>query len=246
MAPVVIVTAVTESYFPGVVALANSLINSPGAELHCFCFGDQSLVDSVKALGIHAHPAPEWDVNYPTSENWPEAVPASYFRLMIPRLFADEERVVWVDADCIVVDSLEPLAQMEFSQPVAAVYIPNDRYKLGFQVRGLPAELASIQCTFNGLLVFNIAEWNWQDITRQCEAVMNSETDLVFRYIDQSVLSYVLRGNFHHLAPEWQVFAGRKTKIPHQAKILHWVGAGLPWRDEVNNQATWNQYAAAT
>ncbi len=75
---------------------------------------------------------------------------------------------------------------------------------------------------------------------------MNTRNDLDFKYVVQSVLNYVLRGNFLELSYNWQVFANRKTAKElidnRQAKILHYVGA-LPWKDDMRNIDIWRKYA---
>lgn len=244
-----IITAVTANYFPGLIALRNSLVANAGIDykLHCIVFGDEALTERIEAAGVTAIPDPQWSARYPTSERWPEPVPSSFSRLYVPRLFPDCERAIWLDSDCVVVRSLEPLTQMRFAQPVATVFINNERYELLFNVTNLPPELHRIRATFNGLLVYNIAEWNRQGITERCREVMEADTDLIFRYIDQSVLSYVLRGNFHRLGLEWQHFANRKTEISPAARVLHWVGGkgNAPWLLEMNHASIWRQYHEA-
>jgi len=235
-----VVTAATESYWPGVKALAASFENAgPGFELHCICYGD--LADRCRELGIVPLEPVDWVEKYPEGDRWFRQVPASYARLNLPRQF-DVDRLIWIDADCIIQKPLTPLAELDFPQPVAAYYRGDENYTLGFQVPNAPAYLRNVRCTFNGLLVFNVPEWNRRGITEACALAM--ETGLVFRFIDQSVLSYVLQGDFYRLGAEWQCFANRKDAPLKSARILHWVG-GLPWRDELPNAEIWREYAAS-
>lgn len=230
-----VVTAATPDYFPGVEALAASFVNAgSGFELHCICYGD--LHARCEEIGVIPVEPVDWAGVYPPSDKWPEPVPASYCRLNLPRQF-DADRIVWIDSDCIIRRPLTPLAIMSFSEPVAALYRYDENYQLGFQTRGLPVAMHQVRCTFNGLLVFNAPEWNRLRITERCRDAMHMR-GVTWRFIDQSVLSYVLGGNFHHLGDEWQWFANRKAEIPKSARILHWVG-GLPWRDDLPNVDEW-------
>ena len=233
-----LVTAATPDYFPGVRSLAASFKNAgPGFRLYCVCYGD--LADECRALGVTPIDPVDWSGQYPGSEVWPEGPPSSYARLNAPRMFPDCERIIWLDADAIIQKPLTKLAQMTFSEPVAAVYRPEHNFRLAFQVRNLPPELNEVRCTCNGLLVFNVPEWNRLDITERCAEAMALD-DLVYRYIDQSVLSYVLNNNWHHLGGEWICFANRKVLT--DAAILVWAGV-VPWRDPVPNIDIWARYS---
>jgi lipopolysaccharide biosynthesis glycosyltransferase len=244
-----LVTAATVEYWPGVVALYNSFKQNagPGFEFYAILYGEK-LQAKGRALGLNVLQPPNWMDQYPTSSEWPKQTPAAYARLVLPTLFPDRERVIWLDADCIITKPLAELASMKFSEVVAAVKFDTGPYTMGFQVRNVPPDMRDLRMPFNGLLVFNVAEWNRQRITEQCREAM-TKTNLVFQFADQSVLGYVLRGRFHGLEYRWQFFANRHgQEIPHNAVILHWVGtlSSTPWMKHCHHQAEWDKYAAAT
>jgi len=229
----VVVTALDAKFRPGLVALANSIgQNSPSVEIHAYTFGEVEPVAGVTMI-----PAPKWDIRYPVSDHWPESSQPSMSRLMLPRLY--DERIVWIDADSVVVGSLAPLFEMSFKEPVATVYLDWDTYRLGFCVPNVHPSLRAIRTPFNATMVFNTQVWNDMGITEQCAAATHE--DLYFRFVDQSVLGYVLKGNFHRLDMQWSWFANRKWNIPADAKILHWPG-GLPWADDIPNAERWLEY----
>jgi len=231
----IVVTAIDAAFRPGLVALANSIrANSPGVELHAYTFGEVEPVAGAKMI-----PAPNWDVHYPVSDHWPESSRPSMFRLYLPRLY--DERFVWLDADCVVVGALDPLFELKFAEPVATVFLPWSTYELGFCVPDVAPELRKIRNPFNATMVFNTAEWNRQGITEKCAAATHEK--LTFRFVDQSVLGYVLRGNFHRLDMRWSWFANRgELVIPPDAKVLHWPG-GMPWRDKLPNRELWQRWS---
>jgi lipopolysaccharide biosynthesis glycosyltransferase len=235
-----LVTAIDAAYFPGLKALYNSYQANAGEgfEFYCMVHGDAELFAEVEALGIKAIHPPAWDTRYPTTAKWPEESAAMYARLLIPQMF-NTERAIWLDADCIILKPLAPLLDIEFSEPVAAVTFKSENYTLGFHIPDLK-EGRKVRVPFSGLLLFNNAEWKRRDITRQCADAMQ---DYDFRFVVQSVLGYVLKGDFHTLPYCWQVFAGRKAALPTDCRILHYVGA-LPWRVRMNNQHIWDSYAS--
>jgi lipopolysaccharide biosynthesis glycosyltransferase len=235
-----VVTAIDEKYYPGLVALNNSIkTNSPNHELICIVYGDDSLVSKVRAQGIQVIDNPVMDVELAVSQNWPIASKAMYARLLIPELFKDN-RIIWLDADCIVLKPLDALETLTFTEPVAAVWT-SAKY-LNQQINGLKSS-HNIRALFAGLLIFNSEEWRRRDITNQCFEAMKES--LEFKYVVQSVLSYVLQGDFHEIGHEWQIFANRPETdagIIENANILHYVGA-LPWKAPMRNQTIWEQYA---
>jgi lipopolysaccharide biosynthesis glycosyltransferase len=203
--------------------------------------GDADLFARVEALGVNTIKPVAWADDYPVSAAWPEKIPSLYADLQIPRLFPEHERAVWIDADCVVVKPLTGLLEINFNQPIAACSPPGNNYTLGFVLRECPGGHKEKRSPFGGLIIFNIPEWNRRGLTEKCaEAMLNK--DITFRYGDQSVLAYVLLGDFFILPLGWQTWANRKLPIPANARILHWVGV-VPWLNEVNNKHRWLEYA---
>lgn len=234
-----VVTAIDRAYLPGLKALSNSFNANAGDgfELHCICHGD--VMADVETLGVNPLAPPEWATRYPTTARWPKPLASMYSRLLIPELF--EGRSIWLDADCIILQPLHELAEVEFEQPVAAVHFNNERYTLGFHVGGIEPELARVPVPFSGMLVFNGPAWRAARITNRCaEWMAHDEYD--YKFVVQSVLGLALKGDYKRLPYKWQVFAGRTDPLPADTMILHYVG-GLPWREPMNNQHIWDKYA---
>lgn len=231
------VTAIDKNYFPAIKALANSFKENAGDhELTCIVYGSDNLAERVQKLGIDVLHNVDIPAKLPTSEFWPEELPAMYARIMVPVLF--DSPCAWIDADCLVLQPLDDLEHVKFKHPVAAVMTSTKL--LGQQVGNLDIS-QTISALFAGLLVFNTQRWNELEITQKCLDVMNNRPDLEFHYAVQSVLSYVLRGDFHQLGYVWQEFANRGPLSEH-CKIVHYVG-GCPWKDEMKNLDIWKRYA---
>lgn len=241
-----IVTAINEVYFPGLDALYNSFKANadPRFEFWCIVDGNDELIDRVESLGVKVLTPLDWAENYPTSAWWPEKIPSLYARLQIPRLFPDRKRAIWIDADCIIMDSLTHLMEFDFTQPVAACRPNAKRYILGDMLINCPSGMRRIAGQFSGLLVFNIQVWNELDITGQCAKAMLIK-NITYKWGDQSVLSYVLRGNFFKLSMKWQTFAHRVRADCSSARILHWLG-DVPWQKKLRHDHLWHKYATKT
>jgi lipopolysaccharide biosynthesis glycosyltransferase len=234
-----LVTAIDEAYLPGLIALHNSIkANSPGTPLACMVYGDEGLCSRVESRGIDVIRNPIIDAELPVTKLWPVGNPAMYARLLIPKYY--HSPVAWIDADCIVLRPLDELETIKFDQPVAAVRTSTTT--LGQQVDGLKF-CHDTHALFAGLLIYNTHSWWDMDVTYKCMEAMKENLD--FKYAVQSVLSYILMGNFHELPYKWQVFANReetdKTMID-MAMILHYVG-DLPWKNKMRNQEIWERYS---
>jgi len=238
-----LITAIDDKYFPGLVAIYNSYKANAGEgfDFYCIVDGDADLFARVEDLGVKAIKPIQWTDGYPESEEWPVQIPSLFASLQIPKLFPDHEKAIWIDADCIIVDSLSGLLDHKFNEPIAACDMNNANYKLGFVLHNCPPKLSGIKFPFGGLIIFNVQEWNRLDLTAKCAESMMDKT-IVFRYGDQSVLGYVLKGNWSGLPLSWQTFAHRKGVDIKNAKILHWLGC-VPWESEVRNKEMWEHYA---
>jgi lipopolysaccharide biosynthesis glycosyltransferase len=126
---------------------------------------------------------------------------ATWYRIFLPELRPDLDRVLYLDSDLIVTDSLEPLWKIDMSEAyVAAVTNVFEKHHLG-----RPAELglAGPEVYFNaGVLLMNL------DFMRQHEC-----TDALLDYgvceaprllwRDQDALNVVLGDRRIELAPRW-------------------------------------------
>lgn len=237
-----VVTAADAAYWPGVVALFNSFNKNagPGFEFYAILYGSD-IQAKGRALGMNVIVPPDWDCVFPTSSYWPEPSAPMYARLLVPQIFKDRERAIWLDADCVILQSLAELSDMQFQNALAAVYFDTENYTLGFHISDIERGLRSVRVPFTGLMVFNVGGWNERHITERCVALMNAD-EFDFRFAVQSVLGLVLRGDFHRLPYCWQVFAGRSGALPTDRRILHWVGS-LPWRDAAKHKNIWESFA---
>ena len=160
-----------------------------------------------------------------------------YVRLWVEEFFPDADKVIYLDVDTIVVDSLMPLWKINMGESIlAAVDIPDatshDRCHLPLQYG-----------YFNsGVMLFNIVKWRDQ----QCRAIildfLLKNSNIAFCpdqdalngcfYKDRLVLDYQwnLISPFFR-KPGFPSVNGSKLKeIQKNAKIIHFNGGGgRPW-----------------
>jgi lipopolysaccharide biosynthesis glycosyltransferase len=198
-----------------------------------------------------------------------------FFRLLVTTV-ADEaaERLIYLDADCLVVDDLVELTTMNL-----------DAYSLGAVV--------DLQCTEehkqglrlgyeddyfnNGVMVYNLAQARARELEQRLVAYVNAP-DIANNYIDQDAISVVLRGEIRALPLRYNVVpalfylndSNRRAMIESRSfgqkrfyeadvirtartkpAIIHFVGSklyGRPWLDFCHHpwRDTWRALKANT
>lgn len=232
------ITAIDEAFFPGLVALHNSIrINSPSTRLACMTYGSDELARRVESLGIEVHHNAEINCYLPPGDGTEENCSPMYARLLAPDLY---ERCVWLDADQIVTGDLSELFRLRLKQPVAAVQCPSGTRR---SVSGI--DVPESDAIYSGLMVLNAPVWKQLRVTERCLDMMRNPGKARFKYVVQSVLNVVLGGNFYHLDAKWQGFANRTDFKLRNHRVVHWHGRGdKPWdSDSVPNSGLWRQYA---
>ena len=235
-----LVTAINKPYLPGLKVLNNSIRkNSPNLSLTAIVYGDDNLIDEVSDLGLNVIPNPKINATLPVSARFPVASRAMYARLIVPELMGCD--AVWMDVDQVVLKPLDELLKLDLGKKALAA-VPNrpmDKSRLA----GCPKSLLGVDGILSGLMVLNYKNWTEQRITERCFELMNNPPHGIhFTFIVQSVLEYLLHGNFYRLHEKWQWFPNRGPARPANAMVAHWHGKLAPWRDKVKHAEIWNAY----
>ena len=173
---------------------------------------------------------------------------ASYGRLFGMDQYPDEEgRVVYLDVDLLVGESLDPLFDLDLGdRPIAAVRtvaIPTLSVAVGTKVWA-QLDRAEDPAYFNsGVLVIDTAEWRRRRVTDRClEFLDRFGSDLAIP--DQDALNAVVAGEFlarplrwnqnHPLRDDsWPIAAAFDADDVDEARrnpaIVHYTGTDKPW-----------------
>lgn len=254
----IIITATDDRYVPGVLALIYStwvhnddaefyvLDNGIGKENKRKIQGLSAKIQSPITL-IDITDSGISDIELPDNR----LTVSAYARLLIPDHFKDHEKVLYLDCDMLVTDSLSSLYQKDLGNSVAGVivdYGPGKKELLQVGISG--------DTYFNsGLILFNIPEWRKARITERC---FEEASKKLFLYHDQSVLNIVCQGRVMYLPHEYNIFVDvpaerrREAKVK-DIKVLHYVGPFKPWlvaKTDPQDPATiyadiWNCYASS-
>ena len=156
----------------------------------------------------------------------------TYFRIYMPKVMKNfTNRYLYLDADILCFNSLEPFLKIDFQgKPVAVV---EDLQ-----------ETASVQCEllnmqnkkyFNsGMMWVNIEEWEKQKITEKAFSYRN-KTPKLFRYHDQDILNLAINGNalflqqrYNYLPNIYKKLWEIEGKEPENLILYHYIG-DKPW-----------------
>lgn len=240
-----IVTSTTPEYLEGVIALNNSLhINFPNSKLTVLTYAkgtnivkilnkvapDISVIEEAKMLGpIIAEGV--------LREGLPIG-PDMYSRLLIPKYLSG--KVFYVDADCLVLQPLDELWELDLhGYASASVYRPDIDWEGGHLYDDMGSGTVFMDCD----------KWNKLGLTEQCFKIMEDHLsgDLVrdFHVNVESVISYAHQGNFIHLPSTYQNLAYYGT-LCKEDKIIHY-GGPKPWMQKdtkapLNYKELWQAY----
>lgn len=166
--------------------------------------------------------------------------PATYARLFVD-LIDQAERLLYLDADTVVLSSLRPLFELDLGDATLAavreMYTPVVSAENGvpdWQWLGFGAQ----DPYFNaGVMVIDCAKWRAQSIQARCLSYLRGTASAV-NLFDQEALNVALHGAWLELPATWNVTrywykesrrVGFYSNILEDARIIHFISEQKPW-----------------
>lgn len=245
-----IVTGSDDNYVPGVLVLiASAAFHNPKTEFAVLGMNiSDANKDRIRQLGERLNvPINLVEVSDSHFEHYPvrrsHLTRGAFLRLLIPELFPDRSRAVYMDCDMVVMGDLSELDTIDLEGiPVAAVPCPDSD----------PAELESIgvphdQYFNSGLLVMNIPVWNELEISKKSVDLLLDES-LTLLYEDQSALNMACFGKAVLLPTTYNVYstisAYKSTSgFPMPPVVIHYVVNNKPWKVLAEFGEIWHFHA---
>jgi lipopolysaccharide biosynthesis glycosyltransferase len=163
----------------------------------------------------------------------------TYGRTVMPLLLEDmTERFLYLDADTMVVSSLEPLWQMNldgYAMGAVSERMPDAKR------RGDYLKLKNGRYFNDGVMIVNIPEWQKQHIM---EKAFSLQREPKTRFLGQSqdVLNIVFDGSNYFLPSIYNEFGGGEDDTG-KGVIIHWTGRRKPWQMVLADfDAQWRTY----
>lgn len=160
---------------------------------------------------------------------------ATYARLLIPNMLPDRlDRVLYLDADILVLDDLTPIWELDLEGTVLGAVLDerlNNHIKMGnTSIAGLPP----VRNYFNAaVLLIDLAQWRAERITEK--AVKYLEQFPHSPYSDQDALNVACNGLWKKLDQRWNHYQVDLAKplseltAAERPGIVHFHGSWKPW-----------------
>lgn len=206
-----------------------------------FNFVDMSNV--VKNFDLEKYLSKRENYNYISAE--------TYFRFFIPEIFSQYEKILYLDADILVLDDLEKLFNTDIEDVYAGV--SHDIAVEEFIIRRKEKTQISNQDFYTyitkklhkksmdyfnaGALLLNLKKIRKDGVVQKLWDFMAKESPLEFQ--DQDALNAVLDTNVKYIDYRWNVIKGayrrkspnkiNKKKAYENPGIFHYVSVNKPW-----------------
>ena len=159
---------------------------------------------------------------------------AMYNRFLIPLILKDvTDRVLYLDADIVCLNSIENLKKINIDNKIIAVIEESNDYVVKKRVKDL--SLTSNKYFNSGVLYININNWINRDINNKLINYTKSVKDLIFP--DQDILNVVLEKDCLYIDQKYNYTFDVRYKsnryiynLPQNIVFLHYVGKFKPWQ----------------
>jgi lipopolysaccharide biosynthesis glycosyltransferase len=163
----------------------------------------------------------------------------TYARIQIPYLLPSRiARVLYLDADLLVLDDVEKIWETDVEGCVLAAVVDQLDSQIKANQPGLE-RLPRVRDYFNaGVLFLDLSRWKEERISERAMEYLNENPSSFFA--DQDALNAVCDGLWKKLDPRWNFQACRVNNIADMSEaarpgIVHFVMGAKPWNAGVKN-----------
>jgi lipopolysaccharide biosynthesis glycosyltransferase len=201
----------------------------------------QSSLAAISSI-IETHSIIPSDAQLSAAPRSPHFPREASFPLLLPDLLPRTvERVLFLDADMLVLEDLANLWETPLDQHVLAAapdatvpFCSAPRGVKGWQALGIPREAAYFNC---GVLMIHLARWRQREVTRRVHQYLETTREPI-DFLHQEALNAVLWDDWKPLDSRWNLLAscaGRPyeqtaSEAWRQPGIIHFAGRMKPWR----------------
>jgi lipopolysaccharide biosynthesis glycosyltransferase len=202
-----IACASDDAYLPHSAAMVHSALTAPGAagvRIHYLHGPELSSRGKQKlARMIDDHGGEVTFLEVP--DRWLDSLPIDagktiWYRLFVPRLVGELDRILYLDVDAIIVDSLQELWELDLSGSylAAVTNVFESYYAHRPEALGLPGRDAYFNA---GMMLLNLDLMRREDCTEALLEFTRAHTDLLWH--DQDAYNGVLASRRLPLHPRW-------------------------------------------
>ena len=245
-----IACAADSKFLPHVATMLASLLSQHAADsvhIHFLCdehidkVGLQSLLDFVGGKGARIdvlRPTVDWVSQLPHNRRFGAT---AWFRVALPSLLPEQDRVLYLDADTLVLAPLQPLWDTPLKQPLGAVVNPLYPFMDTQFITTLGLDKPA-QYFNSGVLLMDLAAWREQGLEQQVLAAA-TQIGQGQEWPDQNILNQVFANFWQPLPVRFNVqntlFDLPLDQLPvvedeylaarEQPAVVHFIGPYKPW-----------------
>ncbi|MBF0409948.1 MAG: glycosyltransferase family 8 protein [Candidatus Riflebacteria bacterium] len=214
-------------------ALVSLLMHNKPSELKIFIVSSQiSKEDSGRLKAVADRFNTEFDFRYLDKKTLPKLkkhlhmTEATYYRLLLPELLTEINKVIYLDSDTLIETNLHELWNTDLENFGVAGY---DEEK-DFQTQRL--DLEPDFYINAGILVINLSFWRENSISLKCFDWLKKNPDKNL-LLDQDAINSVLKFKKTRIGLKWNLgpasFEDRKILENYPERILHFGAPIKPW-----------------
>jgi len=235
---IVIAFATDDRYAPYTGIAVQSLCEKTGGKLRIIILEDKvSDISKTKLEEIvnkHSHVTLEWitvdaETLFADFTLIRDITLSAYSRFLLPKLFPEEERLVYVDGDVVFLGDVSKIIyELEDNHVIAAAVAPQNDF-----VRNLCNNLGiskSHRWFYSGCLVINCRLWKERRIYKKIFEAQKEHCDEI-HFGDQDLLNIVFDNKYSPLNEIYSATNNEITEDLHRrAVIRHFEGGVKPWK----------------
>ena len=147
----------------------------------------------------------------------------AYFRLLIPEIFQNFEKVIYLDVDTLVLADLRKLWEIDFENKMClackSFYTQNHHGLDYFKIMGLDINAPYFN---SGVLVIDIQKWREEKIRQQVTDLLNTTLNMP-KAMDEEGLNVVLYNKWKPIDQKWNSppHIAMENSLPN---VIHFIG----------------------
>ena len=188
-------------------------------KLHRMCSGTNVSLDFVDMSGY------KFDFDLSATPHWTSAI---FYRIMIPEIFSHLDKIIYIDADTLMLGDFRALWDKEIPEEYMVAMV-SDKY-CTLQQR----EILNLKQYHNsGMILFKLDKCREFDFGKKCLDWLAANHRIAF-YPDQDAINVILQGKIFRLLNEfnWQIVpkqARLLTELPTTHRMIHFLTPVKPW-----------------
>lgn len=168
---------------------------------------------------------------------------ATYFRILLPDLVLDIDRLYYIDADIICLKDADSLFNINLEDNIIAAVADSEKMN---NKRNKALNLKQ-HIYFNaGVLIIDIKKWNDNKISDRILTIINKYRNII-KYEDQDALNIVLSKKVKYISKKFNCINLKDINV-EEIVLLHFANHPKPWNkfwflNIINNEFTKNLYS---